>query len=221
MTELSGLLHFGAMTTTLPIAALPFPVVASQPGVWRHDAVTGEVVAHAPAHTDFYVNPGGDDAGDAESMLNAATLLGTPQPGDFRLSARVTVDFASQYDAGVLLIWIDERHWAKFCFEFSPAEEPMVVSVVTRNVSDDANAFVIPERSIWLRVSRLGRVYAFHASTDGDYWRLIRVFTFDDDRVGDHQIGFEAQSPTGDGCTVTFDDIRYTSDRLSDLRDGS
>jgi regulation of enolase protein 1 (concanavalin A-like superfamily) len=97
----------------------------------------------------------------------------------------------------------------------------MVVSVVTRNVSDDANAFVVPEPSIWLRISRLGHVYAFHASTDANLWRLIRVFTFDDDRVGDHQIGFEAQSPTGDGCTVTFDEICFSSDRLSDLRDGS
>jgi hypothetical protein len=209
------------MTTTLLIAALPFPVVASRPGVWRHDEMTGAVVAHGPAHTDFYINPGGDDAGDAESLLNAATLLGTPPSGDFQLHARVTVDFASKFDAGVLLIWIDGRHWAKFCFEFSPAAEPMVVSVVTRNVSDDANAFVIPDRSIWLRVSRLGHVYAFHVSTDANHWRLIRVFTFDDARLGHHQIGFEAQSPTGDGCTVTFDEICFTSDRLSDLRDGS
>ncbi len=209
------------MTSTLPIAALPFPVEASQPGVWRHDDETGAVVTDAPAHTDFYVNPGGDDAGDAETMLNAATLLGTPPPGDFQFRARVTVDFASQYDAGVLLIWIDERNWAKFCFEYSPAAEPMVVSVVTRNVSDDANAFVVPEHSVWLRMSRLGHVYAFHASTDANHWRLIRVFTFDDHQVGDHQIGFEAQSPTGNGCTVTFDDINFIPTGLNDLRDGT
>ena len=34
-------------------------------------------------------------------------------------------------------------------------------------------------------------------------------------------IGFEAQSPTGDGCVVTFDRIRFSSKRLGDLRDGS
>lgn len=209
------------MATPLPIDLLPFPVVASHRGVWQRDHTTGGVVARAPARTDFYINPGGDDAGDAESMLNAATLLGTPPAGDFQLSARVTVDFAAQYDAGVLMVWRDASHWAKFCFEFSPDAEPMVVSVVTRDVSDDANAFVVREYSIWLRVARLGRAYAFHASTDAVRWQLIRVFTFDDDRVGDHQVGFEAQSPTGDGCTVTFDDIRFTSERLGDLRDGS
>ena len=153
-------------------------------------------------------------------MLNAATLLGTPPAGDFQLSARVSVDFQTQYDAGVLLLWIDEQHWAKFCFEFSLRRKPMVVSVVTREFSDDANAFVVPDRSVWLRVSRVDRVYAYHASTDATTWQLVRVFSLGG-AVADHQIGFEVQSPTGDGCTVTFDDIRFTRQRLADLRDGS
>ena len=178
------------------------------------------MVATASARTDLYITPGGASAGDAESMLNAATLLGTPPAGDFQLSARVSVDFVAQYDAGVLLLWIDERHWAKFCFEFSPAAEPMVVSVVTRDHSDDANAFTVPDRSVWLRVSRVDHAYAVHASTDGRTWRLIRVFTLGEVLDG-HVIGFEAQSPTGDGCVVTFDRIRFISERLEDLRDGS
>ena len=204
----------------MSVPELPFRVTASHDGVWRRDDPTGAVIADAPAHTDFYVNPGGADSGDAESMLNAATLLGSPPPGDFQFRARVSVDFASQYDAGVLLLWIDERHWAKFCFEFSPAAEPMVVSVVTRDVSDDANAFVVADRSVALRMSRIGRVYAFHASTDEQTWQLIRVFTLGD-AFDDHRIGFEAQSPTGDGCVVTFDRIAFTADHLTDLRDGS
>ena len=208
------------MADALPVPELPFPVTASQPGVWRRDEEAGAVVADAPAHTDLYINPAGEGGGDAESMLNAATLLGPPPTGDFQLSARVSVDFVAQYDAGVLLLWLDEQHWAKFCFEFSPAAEPMVVSVVTRDHSDDANAFVVPDQSVWLRVSRVDHVYAFHASTDARTWRLIRVFALGPVLDG-HMIGFEAQSPTGDGCVVTFDRIRFTSERLGDLRDGS
>jgi regulation of enolase protein 1 (concanavalin A-like superfamily) len=204
---------------TVLVPELPFPVTASPPGVW-HGAGVGVVRAGAPARTDFYVNPGGTESADAESMLNAATLLGVPPEGDFQLSAQVTVDFRSQYDAGVLLLWIDEGHWAKFCFELSPTAEPMVVSVVTREVSDDANAFTVADRSVWLRVSRLDHVYAFHASTDGSTWRLIRVFTMGPN-VSGHRIGFEAQSPTGDGCTVTFTGIRFAAQRIGDLRDGS
>lgn len=208
------------MTDRLPVPELPFPVAPSQLGVWRREEQAGAVIADAPAHTDLYINPGGEDAGDAQSMLTAATLLGTPPTGDFQLIAKVTVEFSAQFDAGVLLIWVDERHWAKFCFEFSPAAEPMVVSVVTRDLSDDANAFVVPEQSVWLRVSRVDHVYAFHASTDGKTWRLVRVFTLGE-KLDGHEIGFEAQSPTGDGCVVTFDHIRFTSERLVDLRDGT
>ena len=208
------------MIDALPVPELPFLVAPSQVDVWSRDEQAGAVVATAPAHTDLYVNPGGEGSGDAESMLNATTLLGIPPAGDFQLSARVAVDFAAQYDAGVLLLWIDERHWAKFCFELSPAAEPMVVSVVTREHSDDANAFVVADRSVWLRISRIDHVYAFHASTDGRMWRLIRVFTLGAALEG-HLIGFEAQSPTGDGCVVTFGHIRFASERLADLRDGS
>jgi regulation of enolase protein 1 (concanavalin A-like superfamily) len=178
------------------------------------------VVASALGHSDFYINPGGSDSGDAESLMNAATLLGAPPEGDFQFSARVSVGFRSQFDAGVLMVWVDARRWAKFCFEYSPAGEPMVVSVVTREVSDDANAFTASADAVWMRVSRLGQVYAFHASTDRRSWRLVRVFTLGDD-VGDHRIGFEVQSPTGEGCTVRFDEVGFVQRRLGDLRDGS
>ena len=73
----------------------------------------------AQAHTDIFIDPGdgsangGPDGGpgmslNAESMLNAATLLGVPPDGDFQFSARVTVGFESAFDAGVLLLWLDE-----------------------------------------------------------------------------------------------------------------
>jgi uncharacterized protein len=208
------------MSDALPVPELTFPTTPSHPDVWRYDEQNAAVIASALAHSDFYVNPAGEGSTDAESLGNAATLLGDPPEGDFRFSARVTVDFRSQYDAGVLMLWADDRRWAKFCFEYSPASEPMVVSVVTRGVSDDANAFVVTGRSVWLRISRVDHVYAYHASTDGTTWQLVRVFSLGD-TVTDHRVGFEAQSPTGDGCTATFDHIRFTRDRLEDLRDGS
>ena len=38
--------------------------------------------------------------------------------------------------------------------------------------------------------------------------------------AGDVAVGFLAQSPEGDGCTATFDSIRYRTERLGDLRSG-
>jgi regulation of enolase protein 1 (concanavalin A-like superfamily) len=208
------------MTEDLPLPELPFTMVGSHPGAFHYDGAANALIADAPAHTDLYINPGGDTSVDAESLLNAATLLGAPPAGDFQLSARVSVDFRAQFDAGVLMLWGDLRNWTKFCFEYSPASEPMVVSVVTREVSDDANSFVVDGRSVWMRLSRIDRAYALHASTDGSAWRLVRVFSLGQ-AIADHQIGFEAQSPTGQGCTVVFDDITFSNRRLVELRDGS
>jgi hypothetical protein len=73
---------------------------------------------------------------------------------------------------------------------------------------------------VWLRVSRVDQAFAYHASTDGSRWRLVRFFSLDDTSVP-VRLGFEAQSPTGDGCPVTFDEIRFVGRRLTDLRDGS
>ena len=206
--------------TTLAASGVPFPLTPSSGEAWTVDRLAGTIRVTADPHSDIFVDPGAGSTLNAESMLNAATLLGVPPAGDFQLSARVSVDFASTFDAGVLLLWIDERHWAKLCFEYSPAGEPMVVSVVNRGVADDANAFVVDARSVWLRVSRIDNAFAYHASFDGTTWRMIRLFTIDDPS-GPVSIGFEAQSPTGDGCAVTFDDIRFTRERLGDLRDGS
>jgi regulation of enolase protein 1 (concanavalin A-like superfamily) len=206
--------------TAVAAPGVPFALTPSSGQAWTVDGPAGAIRVTADPHSDIFIDPGAGSTPNAESMLNAATLLGVPPAGDFRLSARVSVDFASTFDAGVLLLWIDERHWAKLCFEYSPAGEPMVVSVVNRGVADDANAFVVDGRSVWLRVSRIDHAIAYHASLDGTTWQMIRFFTIDDPS-GPVSIGFEAQSPTGCGCAVTFDDIRFTRERLGGLRDGS
>jgi uncharacterized protein len=206
--------------TAHDVPGLPFPLTPSSEDAWTVDPTAGTLTARAAAHSDIFIDPGSGARLNAESMLNATTLLGIPPEGDFQLSARVSVDFTATYDAGVLLLWFDERHWGKLCFEFSPDAEPMIVSVVARGVSDDANAFVVDGHSVWLRVSRVDHAFAYHASLDGSSWRMIRYFTIDD-VSSPASIGFEAQSPTGDGCTVAFVDIHFDQKRLGDLRNGS
>lgn len=168
----------------------------------------------AGPRTDWFVDP----QLSAEPRLNAPALVGDPS-GDFLLSARVTVDFTATYDAGVLALYSSDRVWAKLCLEFSPQREPMVVSVVTRGVSDDCNSLVLDDTSVWLRVARVGPAFAFHASTDGSSWSFIRHFALD--AGGEPSVGFAAQSPTGDGCAVTFEQIAYEATRLADLRSGA
>ena len=110
---------------------MPFPLAPSAGGLWRVDEAAGAVTVQAQPRTDIFIDPVGGSAGagagaalNAESTLNAVTLLGDVPEGDFQLSARVTVDFASAFDAGVLLIWLDDGHWGKLCFEFRPRASP-------------------------------------------------------------------------------------------------
>jgi regulation of enolase protein 1 (concanavalin A-like superfamily) len=206
------------VTDTVVVPGLDLAPTPSPGSSWS--IAQGILRTTAAPHSDLFVDPGGDDHVNAESLLNAVTLLADLPEGDFQFSARVTVDFVSTFDAGVLLVWFDETHWAKLCFEFSPDREPMVVSVVTRDVADDANAFVVEGPSVHLRVSRVGRVFAYHASIDGTVWRLVRAFALDGGATAP-RIGFEAQAPTGEGCEVRFEGARFTRERLGDLRDGS
>ena len=93
----------------------------------------------------------------------------------------------------------------------------MIVSVVTKGVSDDCNAFTV-NGPMYMRVSRLEKAYAFHVSQDGSLWNIIRYFTLEDTKNA--QMGFEAQSPTGNSCTASFGHIHFEQKLLSDLRSG-
>jgi uncharacterized protein len=200
------------MTESLSLPSIPAPLSWGTPPVsWNIDGEGALAIAAGP-RTDLFVNPAGTDV-----VLNAPRLTFAPD-GDFMLSAYVTVEFAATYDAGVLLLYGGERSWAKLCFEYSPQRQPMIVSVVTQGFSDDANAYVVAGNQTFLRIARLGRAFAFHASEDGKYWNMIRNFTLEQpDQVA---AGFVAQSPTGEGCTATFADIAYRRERLADLRSG-
>lgn len=206
-------------TAAVAVPGIPVPLTPSED--WGWDVSDQALTVSAKPRSDLFVDPSGDGGTAAESMMNAVSLTMPAPSADFTLSARVAVDFGATFDAGVLLVWIDERRWAKLCFEASPSGTPMVVSVVTRDVSDDANSFDVPTGDVSLRVSRVGRVYAFHASVDARTWSMVRAFALpagDDDRV---TVGFEAQSPMGEGCRVRFSDIAFEERTLADLRDGS
>jgi uncharacterized protein len=180
-------------------------------------AAAGEVglLIEAGPQTDLFVSPEGN-----EPSFSAPRLLGVPDE-QFQLSALVEVEFGSTFDAGVLLLWAEETTWAKLCFEYSPAAQPMVVSVVTRRLSDDANSVDVVGSSVWLRISGSGAGrYAFHYANDGVHWSLVRHFHLDPSSGRHVQLGFLAQSPTGEGCRVSFSQLRYLPEALDDLRSG-
>lgn len=210
--------------TTIDIPELPFPLLPDGGPSCAVQVADGEhggraLILTGAAGTDMFVDPAGGGP-----TVDAGRLVGVPPDGDFMLAARVTVGFATTYDAGALLIHAGQRRWAKLCYELSPQLVPTAVTVVTRDVSDDCNSFEAADRQLWLRITRAGRAWAFHASTDGRWWRLLRYFALGDvpgDPADPARVGFLAQSPTGKGCTAEFDHITLRSGAPADLRDGS
>jgi uncharacterized protein len=168
----------------------------------------------ASARTDWFVDPAGGDP------VASAPLVLTPVDGDFQLSALVEAPLSSTFDAVALFVHGGPVTWAKLALERSPAGTDMIVTVVTREVSDDANGPTVPQpgRS-WLRISRIDAVYAFHHSADGVRWSLVRLFTLGP--VAGHRAGVCVQSPMGEGLTARVTDVRLTPTTLADARDGS
>ncbi|MCP4400360.1 MAG: DUF1349 domain-containing protein [bacterium] len=164
------------------------------------------------AETDLFTAPDG-----RVTIDNSARALFVPQE-DFLLSAKVKVDFASQFDAGVLILYDTEKAWAKLCFEYSPQQQPMVVSVVNRDFSDDCNSVPVDGNEVYLRVSGKDRAFAFHFSTDGKFWHMVRFFSLGE--LQNLRIGFSSQSPTGQGCRSEFSEIHYGPNILTDNRNG-
>jgi uncharacterized protein len=165
----------------------------------------------APAKTDWFIDPNG------AAHYDTAPALLFDAANDFMLSAKVTVDFKSTYDAGVLTFYQHPKSWAKLCFERSPQGSPMIISVVTKGTSDDCNSVAMTENSVYLRMAKIGKTCAFHFSSNVDYWHMVRYFGLEDTPL---KAGFLSQSPTGNGCKVKFSEIKFEQKTLKDIRSG-
>jgi regulation of enolase protein 1 (concanavalin A-like superfamily) len=201
--------------TDLRLPGVPFPFESSGTPACPATMEGGRLTLVSGAKSDLFIDPAGDEA----RRPDAGRWTGLPGEDDFTFAARVTVGFASVFDAGVLLLYLSERRWAKLCYEFSPQHKPTAVTVVTHGTSDDSNSFETAGGPLWLRITRSGRIWAFHASEDGAYWKLLRYFTLGE--ASGARVGFLAQSPTGVGCTAIFDSVTYRPGAPADLRDGS
>jgi regulation of enolase protein 1 (concanavalin A-like superfamily) len=201
--------------TGLHLPGVPFPFEPSGSPACEANLDGGTLTLVSGPKSDLFIDPAGDEG----ARPDAGRWTGLPGEDDFTFAARVTVAFASTFDAGVLLLHLSERRWAKLCYEFSPQRKPTAVTVVTHGTSDDSNSFETAGGPLWLRITRSGRAWAFHASADGTSWRLLRYFTLGE--ASGARVGFLAQSPTGAGCTAIFDSITFKPGAPADLRDGT
>ena len=133
---------------------------------------------------------------------------------NFILSASIEHSFVNKWDGGAIVIKSDSLNWIKFCFEKDYTGARRVVSVVTRNISDDCNSIGINSNKVFYKVAKAGNVITLYYSANGSKWFLIRHFQFD--AKSPFAVGFLAQSPTGKKCTVKFSHIKYFKRKIKD-----
>jgi uncharacterized protein len=203
---------------TLLGAAFPEqPSINGVPGslTWQNAPVAwhvehgSELTIRSGKETDWFVDPFDG------TVHNTAPMLLFMPADDYVLSAKVKVGFKTKWDAGALMVWADDYHWAKLSFELSPAKQPTMVTVVTRGPSDDCNSIPISGNTVYLQIAKSGPAYVFYSSTDGRTWQILRVFSLGDGLKP--RIGFESQSPAGDGTEVVFSEIRYSTRKIADI----
>lgn len=169
----------------------------NEPVEWSFNSNGLEVTA--PASSDFF-----NDA-DGTNYTNSAPYLFTKVTGDFDLTTRIDVKMLEMFDSGCLMLMLDLNNWAKLCYE-NWLNEPSIVSVVTRETSDDCPSLRIGHTKPYLKILRSGNCFGFHYSLNNIDWTLIRYFSMDVPK--EIKVGVVAQSPTGKGCKVGFEFLK-------------
>jgi regulation of enolase protein 1 (concanavalin A-like superfamily) len=200
----------GEVPAELRLAALsaPLAVVNHPVSVRALGERSFELVA--PARTNLFNSP------DGNFVRQDAAMLLFPPDRDFVLTARVSAELRSVYDVAALVVYQDGNTWAKFCYENSVERQPTLVSVVTRGLADDCNSIAAPADGVYLAIVRKGDEFAFHASTDGRVWRLIRHFSLP--LAAGARLGFAAHGSGGTTLRAVFSEINYQNLSSSNVR---
>jgi len=174
----------------------------------KFSAANNEMIMVAGEKTDMFRDPNATYNTD-----NAPKLLFRPD-NDFILIASIEHSFSSKWDGGAIVLKQDSLNWIKFCFEKDYTGAKRVVSVVTKNISDDCNSVEIKTNKVYYKLAKADNVITLYYSLDGKKWFLIRHLQLDTDKP--LTLGFLAQSPTGKKCEVKFSNISYQAKKIKD-----
>lgn len=166
------------------------------------------------AKTDYFNEPDGSQVfGNAPVLL---TKIDNSKP--FTFVAKVTPQFSETYDAGAVYLYIHKKWWFKFAFERDEHRRTRIVTVRTTGTSDDNNHDAVDSASVYLKISSDTRSIGFYYSVDKENWQLVRVFH--NDFPAETWVGLSAQSPVGNGNSVSFEDCALTATSVKDFRLG-
>ena len=163
--------------------------------------------------TDFFNDPASD------ATVGTAPMLYKEMKGDFVATALVKPNFKDIWNACALMVYVDSLNWGKFCFENSDATGVSIVSVVTKDRSDDSNGPIINDASeVWMKVARKGKLFGFYWSLDGINYKMARLFSLPVSEVV--RIGMVAQCPAGKNVEHEFSYFSLEGRAIEDMRKG-
>ncbi len=194
-------------TDNLKIQSIPFKLFWENTPV-KYSIKNNSLTIVAGAKTDMFRDPNVTYNTD-----NAPKLMFTPD-SNFVLTASIDQGFKNKWDGGAIVLKYDSLNWIKFCFEKDYTGRHRVVSVVTKGISDDCNSVEIKGDQVFYKVAKAGNVITLYYSTDNRNWFLIRHLQFELQEP--LHVGFLAQSPTGDRCSVIFSRITYRDKKIKD-----
>lgn len=168
---------------------------------------------YAPAGSNYFVNPSDN------SKNNSAPFFYKEVEGDFVFKAKVNHDFISLYDACVLLAYDNETLWAKACFEYTDINTHSVVTVMTNELSDDANGYDVDGNEVWLQIARKDNIFAIHYSLDGKKFLMSRICKLPMQKK--IMVGLVAQCPMGAGSMMKFEEVSLEEKTLLNIREGN
>ena len=204
-------LSIGTMAQNVKIHSIPFPLQWENPPLSYSNGKDGLVIT-AGAKTDMFRDPNVTYNTD-----NAPKLMFAPD-NDFVLTARIEHAHVAKWDGGAIVIKQDSLNWVKFCFEKDYTGAHRVVTVVTKDVSDDCNSAEVKGNAVFYKLAKADNVITLYVSKDGVKWFLVRHLQMD--LKPGFRVGFLAQSPTGEKATVNFSHIAYRAVKIKDPYEG-
>src|SRR5579871_597040 len=174
------------------------------PGIARTCTWTNTPVRSVASGDSLVIEAGGKtdmfrDPNVTYNTDNAPRLSFIADP-NFVFTVAIHHPFTSKWDGGAIVLEADKMNWIKFCFEKDYTGVHRVVSVVTKDISDDCNSVAVRGDIVFYKMAKADNVITLYYSLDGKSWYLIRHLQFNS--RGPLKLGLLAQSPTGKRCRV-------------------
>lgn len=167
---------------------------------------------------DFFCDPNGKDVNLKAPIL--LTKIDNAKP--FTLTARIRPGFTEKgtYNAGVLYLYDNDRHWQKFCFEQDERGNHRVVTVRTIGTSDDNNSEVITGQDyVYYRYSSDTQRIGSYFSRDGKTWTMVRLYK--NDYPEKFYVGISSQCPSDDAESICeFSELSLKTESIKNFRLG-